>query len=220
MTVQTQAGSARPPAAATGQATVHLVDDDASVRTAVARALRATGFSVASYASGEEFLSTHPHRIEGCVVLDLSLQGLDGLAVQREIARRHGAVPLVFLSGRGSFDTCVEAMRSGATDFLAKPVSTAVLTAAIRRALEEHAPTSLAVAATQADAEAQRMLAALPDMQAKVLRLVAAGLSNKAIAAELAIAERTVKQHRHVLCTKFGCHRLSEVLLRVSRLLR
>lgn len=219
MTVQTRA-DVEPLAAAIGQATVHLVDDDVSVRTAVGRALRATGFSVALYTSGEELLSAHPQRIRGCVVLDLSLQGLDGLAVQSEISRRYGAVPLVFLSGRGAFDSCVEAMRSGATDFLEKPVSTAVLTAAIHRALAEHSPASPTGAAAQADAEAERLLATLPEMQLKVLRLVAAGQSNKRIAAELAIAERTVKQHRHVLSTKFGCRRLSEVLLRLSRLLR
>jgi FixJ family two-component response regulator len=114
---------------------IHVVDDDDSFRTAVARLLRASGYTVAVYPSAEEFLRTPPGKQPGCILLDVRMAGLGGLELQDRLAKLGCILPIVFLTGHGDIPTSVRAIKAGAEDFLPKPVSKATLLAAVERAL-------------------------------------------------------------------------------------
>ena len=114
---------------------VYLVDDDAAVRRSVSRLLRSAGLDPVGYASAEDFLRELDPGAGGCVVLDLSMPGLDGLGLQRELSARGSALPVVFVSGRADVPKSVRAMKEGAIDFLTKPVKSELLLAAIEKAL-------------------------------------------------------------------------------------
>jgi FixJ family two-component response regulator len=115
---------------------VYLVDDDPAVLTALSRQLRANGWRVEAYDSAEAFLEHREPRALACLVLDVSLPGLDGIELQRQMLEMQEPMPIVFLTGHGDIPMSVQAMRAGASNFLTKPVNAADLCAAIRRALE------------------------------------------------------------------------------------
>src|SRR5450755_2305939 len=119
--------------------TVFLVDDDPGVLKALSRVLRADGWSVESFESAEAFLARPEHMVEGCLVLDVTMPGLDGLELQRRLSAVGESLPIVFLSGHGDIPMAVRAIKAGATDFLTKPVRAAELLAAIRTAIERDA---------------------------------------------------------------------------------
>ncbi len=126
----------------TGRATlptVFLVDDDPQVLKALARLLRANGFATATFESAEAFLAKHDAAAPGCLVLDVSLPGLDGLALQRRLAEGGPALPIVFLTGHGDIPMSVQAMKAGAVDFLTKPVAAETLLAAVRSGVAQDA---------------------------------------------------------------------------------
>ena len=117
---------------------IHVVDDDASFRTAVARLLRASGYQVALYGSGEQLLESPPRGEPGCILLDLRMNGIDGLDLQDRLAKLGHRLPIVFLTGYGDIPASVRAIKAGAEDFLPKPVSKKPLLDAVRRALARH----------------------------------------------------------------------------------
>lgn len=185
----------------TTQPVVHVVDDDASLRGALAGLLRAAGYDVRPYASAGEFLLEDLDRLTGCVLLDLRLEGPSGLDLQAALTRRGCTIPVVFMTAHGDIAASVSAMKAGAVDFLVKPVERGPLLAAIRAALARDA----AQAAT-ADrlADLRKRYASLSSRERQVLEGVVAGKLNKQIASDIGIAERTVKAHRANLMEKLG----------------
>ena len=119
----------------TKHATIHVVDDDPSFRVAIARLLRAAGYEVVLYESGQQFLANTPGSEAGCILLDIRMPELDGLELQDRLNGMGSHLPIVFLTGHGSVETSVQAIRAGAEDVLTKPVSKSTLIESIERAL-------------------------------------------------------------------------------------
>jgi FixJ family two-component response regulator len=197
------------------EATVHVVDDDASWRTSVRRLLTAAGYRVVLYGSAEEFLESAVPDSPSCVLLDMRMPGLTGLQLQRALAELRRKVSVIFVSGHGDIPTTVLAMKGGAEDFLAKPVDTEVLLRAVEQALardrEERGRRE------QLDVLRQRVDSLTP-AERKVFNLVVRGRLNKQIAAELGTAERTVKWHRHNLMQRLQLQSLAELVSLAERL--
>ena len=187
---------------------VRVVDDDASFLTAVARMLRASGFSVKTFASAREFLAQPELNVPGCVLVDLQMPGLSGLDLQEELAKAGHMLPVIFLSGRGDIPTTVQVMRKGAEDFLTKRAPKEELLEAVKRALERDA-TERAERARLAALSAP--FATLTPRELEVLKHVVQGRLNKQIAYDLGIHERTVKLHRTAITTKLGVHSTAEL---------
>jgi RNA polymerase sigma factor (sigma-70 family) len=187
---------------------IHVVDDDESLRTALLRLLDAAGFEARGYASAGEFLLRPLPARPGCVLLDIRLPGPSGLDLQEAMQRQGIALPVVFLSGHADVATSVRAMKAGAVDLLTKPVRREVLLEALQRALARDA------SERTARNEAERLrtaLASLTSREREVFELVAAGKLNKQIAAELGIAERTVKLTRAHVMAKLGVGSAAEL---------
>jgi FixJ family two-component response regulator len=188
--------------------TVHLVDDDESHVRAVARLLAAEGYAVRTFLSGDALVAGIDRDTRGCVVADLEMPGLDGLALQAELRRVGVLMPVVFLSGRGDVPRSVLAMKEGAVDFLEKSAPRERLAEAVRRALE------LDAAETERRARAlaiERRFGRLTPREREVLAEVVRGQMNKQIAATLGISERTVKMHRTSITTKLGVHSTAQL---------
>ena len=171
--------------------TVHVVDDDASVLEALALLMRLEGFAVRTYSSGRDFLAATLEGA-GCVVLDMRLGDMHGLAVLAALKRRGNGMPVIVLTAYGDIPTTVQAMREGARDFLTKsepPPSLVARIRAIRAEQRPHAP------AHEADGVAPK-LERLSPRETEVLALAAHGLDNRAIAERLALSVRTVEAHR------------------------
>ncbi len=188
---------------------VHLVDDDPAVRRAVSFVLRTSGFEVAQYVSGIEFLREVRHAAPGCILLDIRMPDMDGLDVQRELNARGVAMPVVMLTGHGDVAAAVQAMQAGAVDFLEKPSERDVLLRAIGSAFDRLAHAGQAAAA---QTEAKLRIAALTPREREVLDGLAQGLPNKTIAYDLGISARTVEVHRANVMTKLGVHNFPDAL--------
>lgn len=182
-----------PDAANEAPAQVSVVDDDASVCSALGRLLGLRGYAVTTFHSAESFLAQYDPHAYGCIVLDVAMPGLNGLALQEVLEQRGNPMPIIFLTGQGDVPMCAQAMKRGAFDFLTKPVDEAVLFAAVARALQRDA--ELLRAQAQREATESR-LATLTAREREVLTHVIAGRMNKQIAADLGTAEKTIKVHR------------------------
>jgi len=194
--------------------TVFVVDDDPEVLKALGRLLAAIGLAVAAFDSPQAFLERFDGRVPGCLVLDLAMPSLDGLALQQALADRGSTMPIVFLTGHGDIPTSVRAMKRGAVDFLTKPVDEAALLAAIDRAMEADRMLRLARAEREA---VERRFALLTPREREVLALIAAGRLNKQIAAALGTVEKTVKFHRANLMRKLGVRTVAELVRLAER---
>jgi FixJ family two-component response regulator len=198
----------------TSEPMVSVVDDDPAVLTAVARVLRSAGFNVSAFAAPREFLKEHDPRSHGCVVLDVAMPDLDGLALQRELASAGTGLPIVFLTGCGDIPTSVRAMKQGAVDFLTKPVDDEALVAAVRSAVEQ----DRAAARGRADeAQVRERLATLTPREREVMDLVVTGMLNKQIAAELGASEKTIKVHRGRVMEKMRADSLADLVRLAER---
>jgi FixJ family two-component response regulator len=189
--------------------TVFLVDDDARVLKALSRLIRARNYAVQSYTSPQEFLSRHDATIPGCAVLDVSMPGLDGLAIQQALTAAGSERPVIFLTGKGDIPTSVRAMKAGAIDFLTKPVQDQDLFEAIARAETNDARsrrTHDEVAAIEAK------LATLTPREREVLTHVVAGKLNKQIAGDLGTVEKTIKVHRGRMMEKLGVRMVADLV--------
>lgn len=190
---------------------VHIVDDDASFRVAVARLLRAAGYTVQTFATAAELLaklSAGQGDTAGCVISDLRMPGMDGLDLQRALLREAKVMPMIFLTGAGDIPTSVRAMRQGAEDFLTKTAPQEDLLAAVDRALARDARQR--AEATQLRTLRAR-IATLTPRELAVLRQVVEGRLNKQIAADLGIGERMVKLHRTAITTKLQVRSVAEL---------
>lgn len=189
--------------------TVFIVDDDAVLLRALGRLLRECGFQTATYASAEDFLAQHDAAAPGCLVLDVSLPGLDGLELQRRLADAGPALPIVFLSGHGDIPMTVQAIKAGAVDFLTKPVAADALLAAVRAGVAQDAQARQAFAASAA---LRQRFASLTAREREVLAAVVAGKLNKQIAVDLGIALQTVKFHRARIMERMQAHTAAELM--------
>jgi FixJ family two-component response regulator len=201
----------------TDVATIYIVDDDQAVREALGCLLRANGKNVRLFASGADFLSFERQDTPACLLLDLKMPGLNGLAVQRFLS---ATVPIIFITGRGDVDSTVKAMKGGASDFLTKPIEEALLLAAVERALHQDR-IARREALHLADLLARYRL--LTPREQEILPPLVKGKLNKQIAAELGITEYTVQIHRGNIMRKMKAEsfaalvRLAETLKRESR---
>lgn len=193
---------------------VFLLDDEQAVVVALARMLQSCGFTVSPYTSADEFLAAHDAKTPGCLVTDVRMPGMDGLELQRALRARGIDRAIVFVTGQGDIATTVQAMKAGAVTFLSKPVQRAELVAAVREALLRDA---VGRAQHREREDLVRRLASLTPRERQVLDLVATGMLNKQIAAELGAAEKTIKVHRGRIMEKMQVRTATALVGLLSR---
>ncbi|EHR00332.1 response regulator transcription factor [Bradyrhizobium sp. WSM471] len=183
----------------TGGPVVHVVDDDPSFRSAISRVLRISGYQVADYDSAAFFLRNIKDAKPGCLLLDVQMPSLGGLQLQEELARLSPDWPIIFMTAHGDIPTSVRAIKAGAEDFLAKPVSKNTLLPAIERALVRYER----IRASQNQQNSLKSLVAtLTPRESEVFSLMVRGKLNKQIAHVLGTSERTIKAHRQAVMQK------------------
>ena len=192
---------------------VFVVDDDASIRRALARLLSCHGWRVQTFADAAEFLAAERPDVPACVVLDVRLRGLDGLELQDALARSERPIPVVFASGHGDVKSSVRAMKQGAVDFLLRPFTEDQLVSAVREALERDRRSRAERGAAD---WARSLVEALTPREREVFELVADGLLNKQIAARLGTVEKTVKVHRSRVMQKLQARSVVD-LVRIAQ---
>lgn len=194
---------------------VFVVDDDISIRESLELLIQSAGWKAETFESAQAFLD-HPRILApSCLVLDVSLPGLNGLELQEKIASSRPDMPIIFITGYGDVPMTVKAMKAGAIEFLTKPFSDDVLLTAIRHALGRSAH------ALRREAEVgvlRECYAALTGREREVLALVVAGLSNKQVGGELGISEITVKAHRGKVMQKMQADSLAGLVKIAARL--
>jgi FixJ family two-component response regulator len=205
----TQRSSSAKSVGSTDQPIVFVVDDDASMRQALARLLQSVQLRVEVFASPQEFLQSERPDVPGCLVLDVRLPGLSGLDFQAELLKADVRISIVFITGHGDIPMSVRAMKAGAVDFLAKPfrdqdlldaVTTAIQRDQKRRELEN------------AVADLRTHFSSLTPREREIMALVASGLMNKQIAAQIGLSEITVKIHRGHVMKKMGARSLADLV--------
>jgi FixJ family two-component response regulator len=193
----------------TGAPMIHIVDDDASFRTAISRLLKISGYEVADYESATSFLRAIENAKPGCIVLDVKMPAIGGLQLQEELAKLSHNWPIIFMTGHGDIPTSVRAIKSGAEDFLSKPVSKETLLEAIERALARHRVTER----SQVQLNSLRsLISTLTPREGEVFALMVRGKLNKQIAHQLGTSERTVKAHRHMVMNKLKVQSFAEAV--------
>jgi FixJ family two-component response regulator len=194
---------------------VCIVDDDASVREALASLFRSVGLSVASFGSAADFLAREHADAPGCLVLDVRLPGVSGLDFQSQLASMDNHLPIIFMTGHGDIPMSVRAMKAGALDFLAKPFRDQDMLDAVANAIERDA-------AARRDADALATLrhayASLTPREREVMGHVTAGLMNKQVGGLLGLSEITVKIHRGNVMRKMGAKSLAELVKQAEAL--
>ena len=191
------------------QGCVSVVDDDALVLRSLGRLLQSAGYAVQTFSSAEDFLVYPDGGAPGCIVVDLSMPDFSGLELQQALMKKQARRPVVFISGRGTVATSVDAMKAGAVDFLTKPIDETTLLGAVRAAIEKDRAAREARAARVA---IEDRLATLTPREHDVLQLVVAGRLNKQIGAELGTAEKTVKVHRARMMRKMQVDSLADLV--------
>jgi FixJ family two-component response regulator len=204
-----QHGPSAKPIRSSDQPVVFVVDDDASIRQALARLFQSVKLQAEVFASAQEFLQSKRPDVAGCLVLDVRLPGLSGLDFQAELTKADVRIPIVFITGHGDIPMTVRAMKAGAVDFLAKPfrdqdlldaVATAIQRDQKRREQEN----------TVADLKAH--FASLTAREREIMALVASGLMSKQIAAQIELSEITVKVHRSHLMKKMEARSVADLV--------
>jgi FixJ family two-component response regulator len=194
-------------------ATVYLVDDDPRVLAALSRLLGSAGYEVEIHASAEDFLCFHDADLPGCVIVDLSLPGMDGFGIQQTLSSAHTDRPVIFLTGCGDIPASVRAMKAGAVDFLTKPVDAATLLAAVESAIARDFERREQNGRRKS---VEQRLASLTPREREVLNFVVAGRLNKQIAAELGTVEKTVKVHRGRMMGKMHVRTVADLVRLIS----
>jgi FixJ family two-component response regulator len=194
---------------------VFVVEDDASVREALAGLIRSAGWNVEVYVSAQEFLSRPMPDVPTCLVLDVGLPGLSGLDLQSRMAELHQDIPIVFITGHGDIPMSVRAMKAGAVEFLTKPFVDQDLLDAIQVAIERD---RLARSEEAQLRELRDCYTSLTPREQQVLELVISGRLNKQAAAELGISEITIKVHRGRVMAKMRATSLPDLVNRATKL--
>jgi RNA polymerase sigma factor (sigma-70 family) len=194
---------------------VHVVDDDASFRTAIERRLKKAGYEVATYSSAQHLLDRLPGESElGCILLDVRIPGLSGPELQGRLSELGSTLPIVFLTGYPDVSTTVQTIKAGAEDFLTKPVSSDELLHAIERAIARHE----AARGLKSRLDIVRAhIAKLTPREREVFELVIRGQTNKQVANALGATERTIKAHRQRVMEKMQVRSLAELVSLAER---
>ena len=194
---------------------VHIVDDDASFRTAMERRLKHAGYQVATYASAWPLLDRLPSEsVPSCILLDVRIPELSGPELQERLSELGSTLPIIFLTGHPDVPTTVRAIKAGADDFLTKPVSSDKLLQAVERAIAHHEVTR--TLKTKLDM-VRAHIAALTPRERQVFELVIRGNTNKQVARALGGTERTIKAHRHRVMEKMQVQTLAELVSLAER---
>jgi FixJ family two-component response regulator len=188
---------------------VFVVDDDPSVRRSLSRLIKSAGFTVESFASAPEFLEHPRPDMPGCLVLDINMPRVSGLELQERLTAAQLHLPIIFLTGYGTVSASVRAMKAGAVDFLEKPVEDNTLLEVIQQAVERNRRARLEQAEVR---KIQRRVQSLSPRERQVLGLLITGMLNKQIAAELGIAEKTIKVHRARVLEKMQAGSIAELV--------
>jgi len=188
---------------------VFVIDDDLSMRRALTNLIQSVGLAVEAFGSATELLKKKLPEVASCLVLDIRLPGLSGLDLQGELARANIRIPIIFITGHGDIPMTVRAMKGGAVDFLTKPFRDQDLLDAVVGAIDKDRRRR---EADRTVAKLQTLYATLSSREREVLGFVAAGLMNKQIAAELALAEITVKIYRGHIMKKMQARSLADLI--------
>jgi FixJ family two-component response regulator len=197
------------------QPLVFVIDDDPSVRAALASLLRSVGLEVQSFRSTQEFLQTKRSDVPGCLVLDVRLPGRSGLDFQQELVESRDQLPIVFITGYGDIPMSVRAIKAGAIEFLTKPFHDQELLDAIQLGIERDRARRREAAAV---ADLQKRFHSLTPREREIMALVVAGRMNKQIAVDLKVSEVTVKVHRGQVMRKMGAKSLADLVRMADRL--
>jgi FixJ family two-component response regulator len=188
---------------------VFVIDDDVSVRQSLVYLLQSADYSVETYESAENFLTRQHFPGSGCILLDVRMSGMTGFDLQEELYRADYHLPIIFITGHGDIGMGVDAMKKGAVDFLTKPFDDEQLLGAVERAIEQDRQTRDKYDELQ---NIRRLLENLTTREYEIFRYVITGLLNKQIAAELNIAEQTVKIHRGRVMKKLGAYSVPDLV--------
>jgi len=200
---------------ATAKPIVFVVDDDISVRESLELLIHNEGWQPKMFASAQEFLDCPRALVPSCLLLDISLPGLNGLDLQKRIAVERTDMPIIFITGYGDVPKTVQAMKAGAVEFLTKPFNDEVLLTAVRQALER---SRLSLAQESEMQELRDRYASLTPREREVMALVVSGLLNKQVGGELGISEITVKAHRGQVMQKMKANSIADLVKMAGRL--
>lgn len=188
---------------------VYIVDDDEGLRRALTTLLATIDYQAASFARPTEFLRQHAPTQPGCVVLDIRMPEMSGLEVQQQLNKMGSMIPVIFITGHGDVPMAVQAMKEGAFDFIQKPFRDQNLLDCINKALQQDAENRKNILRR---AELQRKFESLTPRERQVMKLLADGHANKAIAIDLGLSERTVEIHRANVMEKMSAHSVAHLV--------
>jgi len=188
---------------------VYIIDDDHAVRDAMSMLLDSDSILHSCFESAAEFLNFYDGNQRGCLVLDIRMPGMSGLELQSYLKKMGSSLPIIFMTGHGDVPMAVEAMREGAVDFMRKPISEIDLLERIQQALNIESDSWTKESGRK---QAKQHIASLTDRENQVFQLVALGLANKVIAAQLNISERTVEVHRSRVMQKLEVRTLAQLV--------
>jgi FixJ family two-component response regulator len=197
------------------QPVIFVIDDDASVRTAISSLIRSVGLRAEVFASVPEFLTHKRSRATSCLILDVRLPGVSGLEFQSELAKANAEMPIIFITGHGDIPMTVKAMKAGAVEFLTKPFRDQDLLDAIQVALER---ARVKEEKDRATSDLKRNFSTLTPREQEVMAWITGGLLNKQVAAEIGVTEITVKVHRGNVMRKMAAKSFAD-LVRMADLL-
>jgi FixJ family two-component response regulator len=189
--------------------TIFIIDDDKSVRRSLSLFLQSAGYQVETYESAEEFLEREKFEGEGCIILDVNMSGKSGIELQEELIKTDSELPIIFITGKGNIQMGVNAVKKGAVNFFEKPFKEED----ILNSVSESVHLSRILVAQKAEqTTARNLVNLLTPRELEIVKYLPTGLLNKQIAAELNIAEQTVKIHRRNICDKLGVKSVPEII--------